>query len=430
MFQELDNSIISLYRQGKYQESYDKCLSLASYTDSKTMQTRIAEHFDRLCYNISNVMGKLQKRPRAALFVTGEGIKWQPGSTNLQWNFQIVMAIANILTKDYAVDVYAIPEPKSIYSLPCANPRYLNITECSGKYDLAILWSRLDCEGFKGFCCGKIFCIIHEVPRIFGSLHESSLIGEPCLNGCLYLSEQHRQTAIQKHTLLEKVPYITGFFLPLTPPNFTDFPEKKRGKNCVYCGPFNKEFELLLILWTNVIIKVVPTAKLTLLYFGYNKPNITVKQAISGISSIGVDYFNENSYHRIFSSKSIIIATTHLFDPLRGSNSVGPHSGAQTDDILGTLPFLSIAQYYGCLPVMFDTLKEYCIPGYEVKFNHEDCFSSLLSLGSHCIDLLNDSTTSNSERRLCVSNFMADKIKKDRQKCVEFFSGRKNDGSK
>src|SRR6185437_10022328 len=70
---------------------------------------------------------------------------WDPDSVRkgITGSEEAVIYISEQLAQlGYQVSVYGDPPPKSVHSLPEANPRFLNLTQFDGKtkFDIAIAW--------------------------------------------------------------------------------------------------------------------------------------------------------------------------------------------------------------------------------------------------------------------------------------------------
>lgn len=320
--------------------------------DNKAMsQISLAKVGDTTKSQVTPLLYKA--KPKLAIFCSADGGAWYPGKTS-SWQQSNLIKMAEELSVKFQVDVYANPGKESLYSLPLNNPRYINLAEASGVYDVSVFWNRLDITPFDKYLrshptritndtkASRIYCYLTS--DVFGTINKAEVAAT--ISGILFLTESHRNAVVRNMPLLKAVPYITGFgistiFNEAKVASKQDTTNTLRGKRCVYTGLWDDSLNVMLEIWP-YIIQHEKKAMLEILDQGVSgmdsKIYAAFEKRIKGLKASGVSTvssMNDKQRMTVFRRASLALypCVNHA--------------------VVLSEPLVQ-AQACGCLPVTFD----------------------------------------------------------------------------
>lgn len=336
----------------------NKAVSRPNDTTSTSQPTVIKPQIIPLLY---------KAKPKLAIFCSADGAAWYPGKTS-SWQQSNLIKMAEELSVKFQVDVYANPGKESLYSLPLNNPRYINLAEASGVYDVSVFWNRLDITPFDKYLrnhpsritndtkASRIYCYLTS--DVFGTINKADVAA--MISGILFLTESHRNAVVRNMPLLKAVPYITGFgistiFNEARVASKQDTTDNLRGKRCVYTGLWDDSLNVMLEIWP-YIIEHEKTTMRSLVGGKQSFPPILLEILDPGVS--GMDSKKYTAFEkRIKGLKASGVSTVSSMNDKqrmtvfrRASLALYP---CVNHAVVLSEPLVQ-AQACGCLPVTFD----------------------------------------------------------------------------
>lgn len=263
----LEERSVQAYRSGNVKKArkIQNRIYRQAVGDEK-FRVSVVSRYDWVSYNMEKTFEGVSTPPGSLsiailAYVSGAVGTWDPDKTRSGLTGSeeaIVYAGQALATMGHTVTVYANPPPKSVYSLPRANPRYLpepQWKEDSKPFDMVVMWRRTDFS--VGTRRGPVYFWPHDLP--------THTFGVEYLTGAFFLTNFHRDEYLKITPALKDVPYcICGNGLQLEDfPTPTELPTNPYA--CIYASNYARGLSVLLNAWPEIHEKF-PEATLDIYY--------------------------------------------------------------------------------------------------------------------------------------------------------------------
>ena len=217
---------------------------------------------------------------------------WDPDSiqSGIMGSEEAVIYMSQKLAElGFKVVVFADPPAESLYSLPQANPRFVDHCFDDGKnelFDIAISWRMPDAAERLKKRARHVYLWPHDT--FHWKLADEQING---FDDVIWLSKWHREQWIQVNPGFAKFTKIFGN--GVNPDQFKEVKERKNPYSCVYGSNYARGLEILLDIWPLVKLEY-PKATLDIYYgwqhWGLLSPEKEAKMRlqITNMAALGV----------------------------------------------------------------------------------------------------------------------------------------------
>jgi len=235
-------------------------------SDDLSFKNEVKKHHDRLVHNFSLIPPVTDRKRIAILgYIVPCVPEWDPDSikTGIAGSEEAIIYVSKeLVNMGIDVTIYANPPKDSMWTLPIAQPRYINanqFTSDDSKYDAVLCWRRFDFQ--IASTKGPAFFWPHDICG-------RKLTAEK-LSGILFLSKYQRDHYYQWTPEMKSVPYtICGNGIDLSQFSVEKSDSKKSKRkpySCAYISNYSRGLEILLDIWPQ-LRKAYPKVTLDVYY--------------------------------------------------------------------------------------------------------------------------------------------------------------------